>query len=299
MFFFLSGFLVSTSAWRLRSTWIFLAYRFFRIFPALVVEVVISAVLLGGMLSALPAEKYYTNIYFFKYFRNVVGDVQFFLPGVFGAHPCAIVNANLWTLPAEFQCYAIMAGLMLTRVLYNKKVFLGLFLLASLGVVYMLLTDWTWGDGGVVFVRPPLLVCSFMIGVFCFTFCDKILIRRAYFYLSMIGLVFFEWKTTTFLGVLSSCYLCLCIGFLDLRKFPLVRRGDYSYGIYLYGFPIQQTIWHVLPAAREWWVLFLLAFPLTLLFSIFSWRFIEKPFLSLKRHLRIPPPPATTILAET
>jgi peptidoglycan/LPS O-acetylase OafA/YrhL len=290
MFFFLSGFLVSTSAYRLRSTSTFLLFRIFRIFPALLVEVFLSAVVLGGMLTTFSSSDYYFSLYFYKYFLNVVGNVQFYLPGVFQYHPCAIVNANLWTLPSEFYCYAILACLMLTRIFFNRKLFFGVFLSGSAVALYFLVTKWTWGDAGVVFVRPPLLVYSFFLGAFAFVFSDRIIITKALFSLSILGLGFFDWKYTTILGILSACYLCLCIGFIDLRKFPLIKHGDYSYGVYLYGFPIQQTVWHLLPIAHEWWILFLIAFPITLGFSIFSWKFVEKPFLKLKRHLIASPP---------
>jgi len=286
MFFFLSGFLVSTSAFRLRSASTFLLYRVFRIFPALLVEVFISAVVLGGMVTTFSSRRYYGSEYFLKYFRNIIGDVQFFLPGVFQYHPCVIVNVNLWTLPGEYYCYAIMVGLMLTGVLFNRRWFLIAFSLGSVVVSGLLLTTWTWGDAGVLFVRPPLLVCSFFLGVFCFIYSDKIRLMKSLFALSVVGLGFFDWKYTTVLGILCACYLCLCIGFMDLRKCPLVKRGDYSYGIYLYGFPIEQTVWHFLPIAHEWWVLFLIAFPITLGFSMVSWRLVEQPFLKLKRHLQ-------------
>ncbi|MEO5971141.1 MAG: acyltransferase [Bdellovibrionia bacterium] len=287
MFFFLSGFLVSTSAFRLRSTLTFLLYRAFRIFPALLVEVFISAVFLGAIMTDFSIEEYYSHDSFYLYFKNIVGNVQFFLPGVFRNHPISIVNANLWTLPAEFYCYAIMAGLMFTRIFFIRRLFLLVFSLGSAAVFYMLLTSWTWGDAGIVFVRPPLLVCSFLLGVFCFIYSDKIRIAKPLFCFSVLGLGFFDWKYTTILGVLCACYLCLCIGFVDLRRFPLIKHGDYSYGIYLYGFPIEQAVWHALPIAREWWVLFLIAFPVTLVFSIFSWRVVEQPFLKLKRHLNL------------
>lgn len=286
MFFFLSGFLVSASAFRTRSTFTFLLYRVFRIFPALLVEVAISAVFLGALMTTLPLGSYYSDSSFLKYFFNILGNVQFYLAGVFENHPCTIVNVNLWTLPAEFYCYAIMAALMLTRVLFNKKLFLGFFLILLGVLVYFLPNRWTWGDLGVVFVRPTLLVFAFLIGVLFFIFADKIPIKRSLFLISIAGLFFFNLKYTNILGVIFSCYLCLCLGFMDFRRFPLVQTGDYSYGIYLYSFPIEQTVWHFVPWAREWWILFLIAYPITLLFSVVSWRLIEQPFLKLKRHFQ-------------
>lgn len=296
MFFFLSGFLVTTSAYRVRSTPTFLLYRVFRILPALLVEVFISAVCLGALMTTVPLAKYYSSAQFFKYFLNIVGNVQFYLPGVFESHPSNIVNVNLWTLPAEFYCYAIMAVLMITGAVFKRKAFLIVFGVLSAAVLYLLTTIWTWGESGVVFVRPPLFVYSFFIGVFAYLYADRIIISKRWGLLSIAGLFFFDLRYTTLLGVLASCYLCLCIGFVDVKRFSLIRnllkQGDFSYGIYLYSFPIEQTVWHVFPFARQWWALFLIAFPITLVFSILSWRFIEHPFLRLKRHLQVIPTPA-------
>jgi peptidoglycan/LPS O-acetylase OafA/YrhL len=237
-------------------------------------------------MTTLSRSDYYSNVFFFRYFLNIIGNIHLFLPGVFQGHPCEIVNANLWTLRPEFYCYEVIAGLMLTGVLYSKKLFFLVFSLGSVVGFWFLMTSWTWGDAGVVFVRPHLLIYSFFIGVFCYIYSDKIVVKKSLLYLCVVGLYFFDLKYTTVIGVVCACYLCLCIGFMDLRKFPLIKYGDFSYGIYLYGFPIQQTLWHFLPLAREWWVLFLIAFPVVLVFSVFSWRLIEQPFLSLKRHLQ-------------
>ncbi|MFZ9595356.1 MAG: acyltransferase family protein [Bdellovibrionia bacterium] len=285
MFFFLSGFLVCGSAYRLRSTPIFLLHRILRILPALLVEVFLSAIFLGPLLSQFTLKEYFNDPLFSQYFYNLIGSVQFFLPGVFMNHPNSIVNVNLWTLRAEFYSYAFLSALLVTGLLFDRRQFLITFLLGNLIFLGLLVTVLTWGDAGVVFVRPPLLVYAFFLGVFSFIFSDQIQIKKNLFFLSILGLFFFNWKYTTLLGLLSACYLCLSFGFMDLRKFPLIDRGDYSYGIYLYGYPIQQTLWEVFPFARIGVILFFLALPLTLIFSILSWTWIEKPFLKLKKFL--------------
>ncbi len=282
MFFFLSGFLVCASAYRLRSAFTFLWYRALRILPALLVEIFLSAVFLGGAMTTLPLKRYFSSEFFFKYFLNIFGNIQFYLPGVFHTHPSAMINANLWTLPSEFDCYSIMAVLMGTRIIFNRRAALFTFSTMTGVVVWFLISKWNWGDTGVVFVRPTLLVYSFYIGAFFYIFCDKIKLNNYLFFLSIIGLFLFNIKYTIFLGIISSCYLCLCIGFINLKKFPTLKYGDYSYGIYLYSFPIQQTVWHLIPIAHDWLILFAIAFPLTLIFSVFSWKIIEKPFLKLK-----------------
>jgi peptidoglycan/LPS O-acetylase OafA/YrhL len=78
---------------------------------------------------------------------------------------------------------------------------------------------------------------------------------------------------------------------LKIPRLPLLQNGDYSYGIYLFNFPIQQSLVHWFPALREWWMLLLVATPLTILFAAASWHWIEKPSLKLKNRF-LPKPSA-------
>ena len=119
-FFALSGFLVTESALRVRYMSTFLAFRAFRIFPALFVEVTLSALLLGPLFTRLLLHEYFSNSQFFRYFGNIIGWIIFYLPGVFETNRYNIVNANLWTLPSEFDCYFITALLMLTGAIISK-----------------------------------------------------------------------------------------------------------------------------------------------------------------------------------
>jgi len=81
-------------------------------------------------------------------------------------------------------------------------------------------------------------------------------------------------------------YCMVYLGMLPLPRIRLLQMGDYSYGVYLYGFPIQQTLAHYFPVFREYWpLLFCVAAPLTLSFAMLSWHFIEYPTLGLKRIL--------------
>ncbi len=120
-FFALSGFLVTGSAFRVRTSSTFLAFRALRIFPALLVEVTLSALLLGAIFTRLPLQNYYTDPKFFRYFGNIIGWISFYLPGVFEkSNAMPTVNANLWTLPSEFDCYFVTAALMLTVIAYKR-----------------------------------------------------------------------------------------------------------------------------------------------------------------------------------
>ena len=61
MFFCLSGFLVAGSLERCRTPISFAGLRIFRIFPALVVEVLLSALILGPLLTHYSLKMYFMN----------------------------------------------------------------------------------------------------------------------------------------------------------------------------------------------------------------------------------------------
>lgn len=121
MFFALSGFLVTASAQRL-SLENFIINRGIRIFPALLVEIVFSAVILGASCTTLPISEYYSSPAFFKYFLNVTGFIRYYLPGVFLDNPHkGMVNASLWTIPWELLCYLILSALILTGLIRRPR----------------------------------------------------------------------------------------------------------------------------------------------------------------------------------
>ena len=78
-----------------------------------------------------------------------------------------------------------------------------------------------------------------------------------------------------------TCY----VGLSNPKKTFLIDGADYSYGIYLYGFAIQQAIATLGPNARLWYVLFPTSLIVTCVFAAGSWHFIEKPALKVKNFL--------------
>src|SRR5579871_6738921 len=122
MFFALSGFLVTGSALRSRSLNIFLVARIFRLLPALLVEITMSALILGPLLTRLPLRAYFSDPLFLSYFGNIVGHVQFYLPGVFADAPMpGVVNLNLWTLAPEYSCYLVIMVLLASGALFDRR----------------------------------------------------------------------------------------------------------------------------------------------------------------------------------
>src|SRR5262249_6839314 len=109
-FFALSGYLVAGSFERCRTIGMFIGLRVLRIFPALSVETILSAFILGPIFTIYSLGDYFSNPLLFSYLGNIVGHVQFELPGVFETNPDPhVVNGQLWTVPYELYCYIVTA----------------------------------------------------------------------------------------------------------------------------------------------------------------------------------------------
>jgi peptidoglycan/LPS O-acetylase OafA/YrhL len=80
--------------------------------------------------------------------------------------------------------------------------------------------------------------------------------------------------------------MTIYLGLLEPKRISLVSSGDYSYGLFLYGFPIQQATIATLGAVgHHWFVNTAVALPVTFAIAFFSWRYIEKPALGLRSVL--------------
>lgn len=293
MFFALSGFLVAGSALRTKLTGRFLLNRALRIFPALGVETLLSALILGPAVTTLGLAAYFTNPEFFRYFGNIVGWVHFTLPGVFPSNPLPrIVNGQLWTLQPEFWCYLLMALAMSLGFIGRRTL-----VLALCGVVLLVATGLylydpvTFDAKGENFFKPWYITLLFWCGVTYFLYADTIPLRMTYAALAVLAywaMIFFSILTP--LAGIPLTYLMVFIGMTAFPWWDRLAASDYSYGVFLYHFPIIQTImWLLHPTAfgefshsLQCVILFPLALTLSIGFARLSWRFVEKPALLLR-----------------
>jgi peptidoglycan/LPS O-acetylase OafA/YrhL len=309
MFFALSGFLVAGSGMRL-STKNFLLNRAARILPALVADIVFAALLIGPLVTKLPAKQYFTDTTFFTYFLNITGWMQYSLPGVFENNPKPEVNGALWTIPFEIGCYAILAGLMISGAIKRPGLVLLFTCVAlSVGVPLRLATSHLVGDHvsflenlaiQIFFSSGSLLWPSFLIGIVLFQLRYYVPFSKTI----AIGLVCVAILVSAFgdAAVLFSNsavfpiilpllgYLTVMIGLSPMPRLPGFGTGDYSYGLYLYHTPFLQLLIHYFPEAwigDRWWTLFFAGFPLALMAAVISWHLFEYPSLKLRKSFVI------------
>jgi peptidoglycan/LPS O-acetylase OafA/YrhL len=276
MFFAVSGFLVMGSALRVDDTLVFMKFRVLRIVPALLVDVVFCALILGPLVTTLTLSAYLRDPMFARYFLNVFGNIQYFLPYVFRGR---WVNASLWTILPEIICYAVMALLMLARAHRSKLVLVLSFLTASCAGAAVNLA---FNPDVDMFAARVQVFIYFLCGGAFFHLRRAIPYRPVLFALSLVaGPVLLQEPSTR---VFASPFLTYCIVFLGLTRLPqpkIIATGDYSYGIYLYHCPLLEFVVNAFPRIGAYG-LGLATFPLVFAFAAASWHFVEKPTLRLK-----------------
>ncbi|MER9668223.1 acyltransferase [Mesorhizobium sp. M0203] len=273
-FFALSGFLVAGSLER-NTVPAFLTLRFIRIVPALCVEVLISALFLGTFLTSLSLRDYFSHPEFWRYLANIVGWVHRDLPGVFeNRFPPNHVNGSLWTVPFELDCYIAIAALGIAG-LAKRPIFF-----TSAAIVAMLAFSAKAAFTSSFIFGGGVLVLSFLFGVAIYLVRNTLPFSLPLFVLSFaLSLVFLYFAATFYLATPFVAYSTAYIGLLNPRRTLLVRGADYSYGIYLYGYPFQQAAFQLLPGGTFWLLNIVYAVLSSGAAAYLSWTFVEKRVL--------------------
>jgi peptidoglycan/LPS O-acetylase OafA/YrhL len=280
IFFVVSGFLVAGSYINRRDLRFFIRSRILRIVPGYLVCVFACAYLIGPWITTLPLGEYlkHPDTLFYVLRNMTFYSMQWTLPGVFESNPHPqVVNGSLWTLPAEVMMYVLLAGIGLIGLLHRRNGFnLGFLLICGLAA---------WFPAEAATLLPAdgyaRLAALFALGVF-FQVNREFIPVSGYLASALVLLAYLLHGTPRF-GVIFGlaigyCSLWFAYG-LRLKGFE--RWGDYSYGVYLWGFPIQQLLALGIERPAPMLV-FVLAVPITLLVAVASWHWIEKPALSLK-----------------
>ena len=292
IFFAISGYLVAQSWERDPHVLRFLAKRALRIFPGLAVCTLLSVLVLGPLLTTLDAGTYWRNEHTRGYLTNMALYITYHLPGVFANNrlPHA-VNGSLWSLPVEFFMYLLLALLGLLAAAFKAvSNRLMAWAVGVMALVFMLLAALWAGTTTEALViyrtdlrQVPMCGVYFLVGASLF--CFKL---TKYFTLSNVLLALVLWLC---LGVQPHWFAMaawvvlpfVVLAFGLARQPWLVRMHarDYSYGIYIYAFPVQQTLvsfWPQMPLTAY----LLSTLVITVALAALSWHFVEKPALKLK-----------------
>lgn len=245
----------------------------------------------------MPLQAYFLHADFQSYLSNALGFIHYQLPGVFQSNPTDLVNGQLWTVPMELECYIVIAALAVFGTHQRPRLFAALILVFSLVLEARVLWAGASPWGG------RTLVLCFLAGIALYINRPSIPWNRALFLVCTAFMVasLFD-QRLAYLAPFPAAYATAYLGLTNPTKIELLKKGDYSYGLFLYGFPIQQMLVYQFPWARDWLLNILTAIPLTFIFAALSWHWIESPILERKAILkkiqsRVPRNPFATLLA--
>lgn len=297
-FFILSGFLITRSWLQSSSFSAYMRKRILRIYPGFLAAVAVTSLMIGPLVS-IPSGVYWGQFQPLRFVLEAI-NLQLFQPRV-GAttlpyNPTHALNGSLWSIRYEFLCYLGVVGLGLIGALrrrwpvvlvvaaawafYALQVHTGLWIVIphALRHTYRLVGEPNFW---------PRLICCFGTGMIVYLYRHRIPYSGRWCVGALGGLaVLALWPAlrgfALALPILGG-YVLFYAAFHPGRWFHnFGRRGDLSYGTYLYAYPIQQTLIHVLGATIAPLLLFALALPITLLAAVASWLFVEKPCMSRK-----------------
>lgn len=292
VFFTISGFLIFRSALT-HGTTFYLRSRALRIVPGLTLCALLTALVLGPAFSSLSMPDYFANGRVYEYVGKVVlfsRHAPFELPGVVftaTAHGRG-VNGSLWTIPLEVRLYvlALVAGV--TVRLARTPPWVPIIALVALTAC----VDMTWivpnEDG-------YRLAWAFALGATMYAVRNWLPMHGGI----AAGLLVAWWicreqSVGVGLFLAAIAYATLYLAFLRTLQLPR-WVNDYSYGIYLYGFPLQQVLGALFPSLGPYGLMGA-SIPVVWLAGAASWYAVEARCLRWKAR---PEPMAAPLRSST
>ena len=301
MIFVITGFLITQSFLRSENLSNFLIRRLIRIFPALIGCVLLSTVCFF-FISQVDLATYLRGAWIYIW-HNILLYPNYTLPGVFteNLYPNA-VNGSLWTIPVEVFTYFVIGlslyGLIRLKnatnnqkayiIIYSIFVFFFVALEAYKDVMNVSIRYVVWGTdwAKALDVMPYMMIGSL------YSVADL----KKYCNLQIACLI-----------LLASC--CISCSNIELINFIVIpyftmsfalcekpffsgwfEKHNIAYGVFLWGFPIQQAIVYLfqIRTYHAWSpnIFFILSMIPTIIAACLSHRFIENPIEGfLKRKL--------------
>lgn len=253
IFFLIGGYLITQSWLSDPHPLRYAVKRFFRIWPPLIVFLLVTTFLVGPFLSRLALPEYFSHPYTWKYLKNGLLNIQYSLPGVFENNPYPYaINGSLWTLPVEGVMYVLVPVLL--RIFNIKKGERKSVLWVGVAVItlFVCFTDLVlqayypaarWVFYSTDWIQALHIVPYYFIGMVYAAPCMKKILNLPFACILLFIFSCFKFSDlhTTFILYLLFPYFVFSVAFAPanvVSKF--FDKHEISYGLYLYGFFVQQ-----------------------------------------------------------
>lgn len=304
MFFIMSGFMISASLERSTGLKKYFTNRFTRIYPALILCIIVSVVVIHFSSGISFASKEGV-VWFFLQCIGIIYTPAFLIPFGFGSY-----NGSLWTIPLELQFYVVLpiVYFLISRFTrdYKKQSYWLIAGFAFFAVIAIITRIYFTTDGtSAETMVQKLFRYSFLSSIYAFMFGvvmqrfkihqSVIIHGKGLFWLAAYLLLCYLIPVThaTFLPLnmmLGITTISLAYTATNLSH-NLFRGNDISYGVYIYHGLVMGVFVELNLIGEYRYILYIIAFTVTL--ALLSWYLLEKPILKRKRTQ----PPTVTVPA--
>lgn len=308
-FFVISGFLITGSGLRFplgRFAW----HRFLRIFPGLWACLIVTVLVIapiaawhenGGLAAYWDHPQgpwqYVTNNWFAGMRQWTISGLLTQTP--FGNGRPAAFDGSLWSLKYELLCYVLVGLLAVTAVLRRARVVVPVLTAVTFGLVVWGVkagSGWTAHPklpgslgplsvmGSFSYSQLAVLGFLFLLGATIRLYRERVPMHGAIAAVAALALlVSLRFGLFFVVGLPAYAYLLFYLAVALPARFHAVGRDrDYSYGIYIYAFPVQQVV--ALLGGARWGMAgyMVISTVFTMVFSVLSWHLVEKQAMRLK-----------------
>lgn len=281
-FFIMSGFLVAKSFADTPTLKEYFIKRGKRILPAYIFIVLFSVIFLS-LFSRYDFSEYFSDLDTYQYLGWNLFFLNFrhpCLPGLFEKNLYCAVNGALWTLKVEIGFYIVLPLIFyIIKKLQKPFLVLGSLYLFSSGYWFLL----NYLNQPLLAKQLPGYLSYFVIGIYLFFNFDYVMKSKKTL-LVFSGLIMIGYH---FLGLQLDFLYPAAFGFIviitaynipSLNNFG--KYGDFTYGLYMYHFPIIQLFrQYNLFQKYNPVIMAISVILISIFFAVFSWFFIEKRFL--------------------
>jgi peptidoglycan/LPS O-acetylase OafA/YrhL len=288
-FFIISGFLIIRSYWSSKSLKDYFIKRCRRLLPAYYLVVIICMFGLS-LITDLPLREYFKSPQLIKYFISNMFFMNFLqpsLPGVFTGNNNTAVNGSLWTIKLEISFYIIIPiiAYILNKCRTKRRINIFLSCLYIFGYLYNFICLYIAEKMKSRFIEDlahqlPGFIQYFSVGIFCVINYDFVQKYNKYFIIpGIIILIIYYIMGNEYLLPIGLGIIIMFIGFNFSKLNNIGNIGDYSYGVYIFHFPLIQIL--IMFGYFELSSITTLLIVMGSVFSMayISWHFFEKRIL--------------------
>lgn len=292
-FFVVSGYLIAGSAMRARTVGDYWRNRALRILPAYWAALILGVLLAAVSVQPLDLSKLWSG----ATARYLVANLIFLnflapdIPPAFAQNAYHAINGSLWTIKIEVGFYVIAP--LLVRLFSWRRPLLWLVIIYCASVAYLVSLEQLYvltGKDSFLFLarQLPGQMSYFAVGMawHLVTNRNQANLARIFFAGSALFLVaryvspVSPWLTPMAIGA-----MILSLAYWPCRLSRLEDFGDLSYGVYVYHFPVLQTMiaFGIFASTSSAIGGAVLAVGAVFILAAMSWFWLERPLLNTKR----------------